>query len=462
MTKQNAHIPSALIGKKIQNTPINSIKPNPHNPVSYPEGKLAKFANFISRYDAPFVIVLDADNQIITGYAQWQAAGIAGYDTVQTVKAEHLTREEILTFMLADQKLAEAAAWEDDQLRSIFQILSEYELICEAEYDISLTGFETAEIDSCLYSVVPDDDIAETEQLLQDIAAKPAVSKAGDFWIMGPHRLICADSNNIATYTRLMDQKQAQLVSTDPPYNLKIEGFVSGNGKTKHREFKDGSGEMTEQEYENFLRTILSHSSKYLDNAGLVYVFMDWRHTNELLAAAKALSLKQLNLCVWDKGCGGMGSFYRSQHELVYIFRRGNKQHRNNIMLGKHGRNRSNVWQYPSANMSGEGRAMLKNHPTPKPVPMIMDIIKDVTRTGDIVLDPFMGSGTTLIAAEKTGRISYGIEVDPVYVDLAIQRWQTLTGQKARHSTTGKSFAEHIKLQSPISPKPRERRREKA
>lgn len=462
MTKQNAHMPSALIGKKIQNTPINAIKPNPHNPISYPETKLAKFAQFISKYDAPLVIVIDKDMQIITGYAHWRAAQIAGHTAVPTVKAEHLNKQEIATFMLADQKLLQSAEWEEDQLHSIFEILYEYELTCDAEYDISLTGFETAEIDNCLYGVIPDEDSSATENLIQEIATKPAISQSGDIWVMGPHRLICGDSNDLQTYARLMHNKQAHLVATDPPYNLKIEGFVSGNGKTRHREFKDGSGEMTSPEYEKFLQTILSHCYQFQHEAALAYIFMDWRHTSELLAAAQSIDLRQINLCVWDKGVGGMGSFYRSQHELVHIFRRGNKQHRNNIMLGKYGRNRSNVWQYPSANMSGEGRAMLKNHPTPKPVPMIMDIIKDVTKTGDIVLDPFMGSGTTLIAAEKTGRISYGIEVDPIYVDLALHRWESLTGKKALHATTGKCFSVQTKPPSSKPVKPRERRREKA
>ena len=458
MTEQTVHTTSPLIGKKIEDTPIQSIKPNPLNPIKYPPAKLAKFANYISRYGTDFIVVLDTENQIVTGYAQWRAAELAGRKTVPTVKIDHLSREEVLTFMLADQKLAEAVEWDDKQLKSIFHILTDYQLVCETDYDLSLTGFETSEIDNFVFIDGPEDDLSQVEQLLEKIENQKPVSKEGDIWLMGHHRLLCGDSLVLDNYKLLLKDKQINLVATDPPYNLKISGFVSGNGAVKHREFKNGSGEYHSSGFTKFLSTAMSHSCTALANGGLVYVFMDWRHVTELLAAADELKLQQLNLCVWDKGCGGMGSFYRSQHELAFVFRHGDKQHRNNIMLGKHGRNRTNVWRYPSANMSQEGREMLKNHPTPKPVPMIMDIIKDVTKPGDIVLDPFMGSGTTLIAAEKTGRYAYGIDADPLYVDLAVRRWELLTGKKAMHAVTGMSFAD---TQAATTIKVRERSREK-
>jgi DNA modification methylase len=249
------------------------------------------------------------------------------------------------------------------------------------------------------------------------------------------------------TYRNLMGNKRAAMVFTDPPFNVRIDGHATGNGAIRHREFAMASGEMSEAEFVAFLNNSLRWMTDFSANNSVHFICIDWRHVGELLAAGKQNYDEFLNLCVWVKDNGGMGSFYCSQHELVFVFRKGKGPHRNNIQLGVFGRNRTNVWQYPGihtlSKQSGEGN-LLELHPTVKPVAMVADAILDCSARGDLVLDPFLGSGTTLVAAERVGRICYGIEIDPIYVDVAIRRWQKFTGEAAVHATTGKRFNEVV------------------
>ncbi len=273
---------------------------------------------------------------------------------------------------------------------------------------------------------------------------KPTVTQLGDIWEAGPHRIGCGDATNEEVYKKLIGGSAIDLIFTDFPYNVAIDGFVSSKGK--HKDFAMGCGEMSDAEFVNFIYIVMIYALLFLVEGGCIFLSIDWRHGDQMMAACKRCNLTLLNICVWDKGVGGMGSLYRSQHEFILVYRKGSAQHTNNVMLGKHGRNRTNVWQYPSANMSKEGRQALQNHPTPKPVAMIADIIRDVTKHGDIVLDTFLGSGTTLIAAEKTGRICYALDLEPKYVDVSIRRWQKLTGKKAINAKTRLTFDEHEQL----------------
>jgi DNA modification methylase len=271
-----------------------------------------------------------------------------------------------------------------------------------------------------------------------------AVSEPGDLWLLGKNRLICGNSLHEETYRALMGKTRAAAVITDPPFNVRIHGHATGNGTIRHREFAMASGEMSEAEFLVFLNNTLRLLAKYSTNNSLAYLFIDWRHVADLIAAGHQNYDKFINLCVWKKDRGGLGSLYRSQHELVLVFRKGNT-HRNNVQLGKFGRNRTNLWEYPSINtlskQSDEGN-LLALHPTVKPVAMIADALLDSTARGEVVLDAFLGSGTTLMAAERIGRICYGIEIDPLYVDVAIRRWQNYTGEAAIHETTSKRFDE--------------------
>jgi DNA modification methylase len=317
------------------------------------------------------------------------------------------------------------------------KVLSELEL----DFDLETIGFEVPEIDLFIdgLNTVPE---ADPDDRLPEIA-ETAVTVSGDLWQLGKHRVLCGNSLSTASYERLMEGAKAHLVITDPPYNVVIDGHATGNGAVHHREFAMASGEMSSGEFTEFLRRAMIAARDHSTAGSLAYYFMDWRHMTEILSAGEEVYTELLNLCVWAKSNGGMGSFYRSAHELVFLFKNGTGSHRNNIQLGKFGRYRTNVWNYPGANSFSrsdvEGN-LLALHPTPKPVALIADAIKDCTARGDLILDPFLGSGTAVIAAERSGRRCYGLELDPLYVDTIIRRWQRQTKLEAVHVETGETF----------------------
>jgi DNA modification methylase len=306
---------------------------------------------------------------------------------------------------------------------------------------VTLTGFEVPEIDLIIQSVTGDIDGDHEEEIAIPLRS---LTRVGDLWQLGRHRILCGSSLEVESYEVLFGDKRANAAFSDPPFNVKIDGHVSGNGRIRHVEFAMASGEMTEAEFTAFLSKSLDLMSRYSTAGAVHYICMDWRHQYQLVQAGLAVYDELMNVCVWVKNSGGMGSFYRSQHELVYVFRNRGGRHRNNIQLGKHGRNRTNVWEYPNASTfsrTGDEGNLLALHPTVKPLAMVADAILDCTKRGDSVLDSFLGSGTTVMAAERIGRACYGIELEPRYVDVAIQRWQRLTGESAVHAETGKTYA---------------------
>jgi len=323
-----------------------------------------------------------------------------------------------------------------EQLTQLWRELSAQEL----NFDLEVTGFETAEIDLLI-----DGPTVSAKSDRSDIVPEPqnqAVSRLGDLWHLGEHRLICADACDRAAHVELLNGEQARMVFTDPPYNVPIDGHVGGLGGVKHREFKMASGEMTPAEFEQFLRTVFANMTEVSLSGAVHFICMDWRHMAEVMGAAQGIYTGLKNLCVWNKNNGGMGSFYRSKHELVFVYKVGTDPHVNTIELGKNGRYRTNVWDYAGVNTWRAGRdADLEMHPTVKPTALVIDAIKDCSRRGDIVLDAFSGSGTTIIAAHKCRRRARAIELDPLYVDVAIRRWQTFTGEAATLAATGETFA---------------------
>jgi DNA modification methylase len=380
---------------------------------------------------------VDDRQNIVAGHGRLLAARKLGWNTVPVIKLNHLTESQYSAFLIADNRLTENSSWDERLLGEQLKVLSELEL----DFDLEVTGFEIAEIDvlidglETLNEPDPDDRLPAIET--------SAVSVSGDLWQLGKHRVLCGNALSTENYERLMDGAKADLVITDPPYNVAIDGHASGLGKVRHREFAMASGEMNSEEFTEFLRKamVLSRQSSQPDS--LAYYFMDWRHMKHILAAGLVVHGEMMNLCVWAKSNGGMGSFYRSAHELIFLFKNGSASHRNNIQLGKFGRYRTNVWNYPSANTfprSGPDGDLLALHPTPKPVALIADAIKDSTARGALILDPFLGSGTAIIAAERTGRVCYGLELDPLYVDALIRRWQRRTKRKAIHVESGESF----------------------
>ena len=350
-----------------------------------------------------------------------------------TLRLDHLSPTEQRAYVLADNRLAELAGWDRQLLGMELLDLSTLEL----DFDLTLTGFDTGDIDVLISGI---EEAANEDELIPPVKAGPAVSQPGDLWQIGAHRLLCGDATDPAAYARLLNGQPAQLVFIDPPYNVAINGHVSGLGKVQHREFAMASGEMSAATFTAFLQTVFSQLVAVSNDGAIHYICMDWRHMGEVLAAGAVYS-ELKNLCVWAKSNGGMGSLYRSQHELVFVFKAGTEPHINNVELGVHGRYRTNVWSYAGMNSFGQGRDdELALHPTVKPVALVADAIQDCSHRGGLVLDVFAGSGTTLLAAEQTGRRGYGLELDPHYCDVTIRRLISVAGLNAVHADSGESF----------------------
>lgn len=418
--------------------PTDVLLPNPCNARTHSRHQRRQIAASIKAFGFTNPVLIDNRNTIIAGHGRVEAAKLLGIDRVPTVRLEGLTQDQIRAYVIADNRLAEKAGW----AKEILAIELQHLIALDNDLDVTLTGFEIPEIDLILQEAgaqQDEDDVVEIDP------AAPAVTQTGDLWQMGRHRVLCGNSLHDTSYQELMGNRRAQNVFIDPPYNVAIDGNVCGKGSIKHREFSMAVGELSEAEFVAFLNTVFRFLARYSVGGSVHYVCMDWRHMSELLAAGRQIYDTLLNLCVWAKDNGGMGSFYRSRHELIFVFRNGKGQHRNNIQLGQYGRNRTNVWEYPGVNTlskhTDEGN-LLALHPTVKPVALVADALLDSSARGDIVLDSFLGSGTTLMAAERVGRVCYGIEIDSIYVDVAIRRWQRITGDRAIHAATGKSFDE--------------------
>lgn len=410
---------------------ISSLKPYERNARKHPAKQIRQIAESIKQFGFNAPILIDASGTVIAGHGRLEAAKRLRWTEVPTLLVDHMTQEQQRAYMLADNRLAENASWDPHMLRLEFG-----ELI-DLDIDVTLTGFEMPEIDKLLNPAIPD---IEEEPPEPDLEL-PVVSKVGDLWLLGPHRLYCGDSLQADSYNRVLDGNLAQMVFSDPPFNVKIEGNVSGLGQKRHKEFVMASGEMSPAEFTKFLATTIGHLTNYTSNGSIHFLVMDWRHMREMLDAALPQYAEMKNLVIWSKSNAGMGSFYRSQHELIFMFKNGTEPHVNNVELGKHGRHRTNLWHYEGATTVRKGRAeRLALHPTVKPVQMIIDAIKDCTDAGRWVLDAFGGSGSTLLAAHQTQRRAALIELDPRYVDVTVQRFQRHTGIQARHAGTGRLF----------------------
>jgi hypothetical protein len=426
--------------REIAYLPIDQLKPNPKNPRTHTNHQIWQIAESIRHFGFNNPIILDSEDVIVAGCGRFEAAKRLGMTHVPTIRLDELTKEQIRAYIIADNKLAENAGWDLEILAIELQSLLELKL---PDFDVTVTGFEVPEIDVILDEVKkkgpPEDPTPDP------VLDRPPVTQPGDVWFLGKHRILCGNALHQSTYQILLGSRRAAATFSDPPFNVRIDGHATGNGAVRHREFAMASGEMSQVEFVSFLMTCLRLLAEYSANNSVHYICMDWRHIGELLAAGNQIYDELLNMCVWVKDNGGMGSFYRSQHELIFVFRKGKGTHRNNIQLGQFGRNRTNVWKYPgiqTLSKQGEEGNLLALHPTVKPIVMVADAILDCSARGEIVLDAFLGSGTTLMAAERVGRICYGIEIDPVYVDVAIRRWQKYTGEAAVHATSGKRFDE--------------------
>lgn len=424
---------------RIETVSISTLKPYARNPRTHTKKQIRQIAESIQTFGWTNPILVDEEGSMIAGHGRIEAAKLLGIEHVPTIRLENLSEAQKRAYIIADNRLAEIAGWDDDLLAIELQALSEIDL----DFDIEIIGFETAEIDVLIAELNGADKKDEADQLPETNETVPPTTMPGDLWLLGRHRLLCADATKAESFTRLMAGEQAQMAFTDPPYNVPIDGHVCGLGAVRHAEFAMAAGEMSEAEFTTFLETVLGQLASHSSDGAIHFVCMDWRHLLELLTAGRRVYDELKNICVWNKTNGGMGSLYRSKHELVAVFKSGHGAHINNVELGMHGRYRTNVWDYAGINTFGKNRdSELAMHPTVKPVALVEDAILDCSRRGDIVLDTFSGSGTTIIAAERSGRRGFGLELDPKYVDATLKRFRDLTGEDPVHADSGLTLSE--------------------
>jgi DNA modification methylase len=435
---------STMHSMDVEALPVTSLKPYTGNARTHSRKQIRQIANSVQRFGFTNPVLISDEQEIIAGHGRVEAAKLLGHATVPTLRLSHLNAAERRAYVIADNKLALNAGWDRELLATELQGLM------DVDFDLELTGFSLAEIDLALDEAKESSPAGSPDQddelpPLQENGS--AVSYAGDLWQLGRHRLLCGDSRDAQSIALLMQGKPADLIFTDPPYNVPIDGHVCGLGRFRHREFAMAAGEMSSAAFTGFLRQTLGNAAEAARDGAIAFVCMDWRHMTELLVAGQQVFSSLKNLCIWNKTNGGMGSFYRSKHELVFVFKVGTAPHTNTFGLGETGRYRTNVWDYAGVNTLRPGRLdELAMHPTVKPVALVADAIRDCSRRGETVLDPFGGSGSTLIAAERTGRCARLIEFDPLYCDQIVKRYEVITGKRAVLAGAGSFFedvAEH-------------------
>jgi DNA modification methylase len=422
--------------RQIEMVPLKSLKKSHRNARTHSKTQIEQVANSIRRFGVINPLIVDTRNRIVAGHARAEAAQSIGLRVVPVVRVSNLTDVQLRAYMLADNRIAQSAGWNRELLAVE---LDELRIaLPEIGLDLNITGFDPGEVDSII-SDFADGDSKATDDIPE--VAEKATAQRGDIFVLGNHRLMVGDAREGNDYSLLMDSQIAEMAFLDPPYNVPVQGHVGGRGRIKHREFMHGSGELTPRQFTQFLKDSLGTCARFIDDGGIIYVTMDWRHSGELLEAGGHVFDELKNICVWVKSNAGQGSFYRNAHEFVFVYKRGKAPHINTFGLGQNGRCRSNVWNYGGVNSFRAGRMdELTMHPTVKPVAMIADAMRDCSRRGSIVLDSFAGSGSTIIAAERVGRHAYCMEIDPLYVDVAIRRWQRATGQDAILRSTDQTF----------------------
>jgi 16S rRNA G966 N2-methylase RsmD len=412
----------------------DELAPYAKNPRKHTTEQIKAIATSIQRFGFTNPVLIDSRLQIVAGHGRVAAARTLQMARVPTLMLEHLSEAEIRAYIIADNRLAEITSWDHEILATELQALT------ELNFDVTLLGFQTGEIDVLLQDSLQ---ISSTEDP-HDVPPSPTTfvtSRPGDLWLLGEHRLICGDARDPDVFAKLLGHEKAEFVFTDPPYNVPIEGHVCGLGRIHHKNFAMACGEMTAPEFAHFLETAFRHLAAHSSDGSIHDICIDWRHISEMLQAGRKVYSELKNLCVWNKSNAGMGTFYRSKHELVFVWKNGTGPHINNFELGQFGRSRTNVWDYPGVNaLRSERRDDLAMHPTVKPVALVADAIKDCSRRGGIVLDAFSGSGTTIIAGEQCGRRARAIEIDPSYIDVSIVRWQRCTSNQAVLAETNESF----------------------
>lgn len=422
---------------QIQYQSPKSLTANPDNARTHPQKQVDRLVRSIRSFGFNVPALVDRKGMILCGHGRVLAAIEAGLDEVPTICIDHLSDAQRKAFVLADNKLFEGGGWDEEQLAIEFRSILE---LGDETFEIVDTGFEIGEIDHLIgkHNNPSGEEVSEPEF---DLSRVEQVCRPGDLWLLGRHLLFCGDALDEDSYRILLGQQQADMIITDAPYNLEIPGTVSGLGKAKHENFIMASGEMSREQFGTFLRTVCQHMIRVSRDGSIHFMFMDWRQIELLLEVGRSVYSELKNLCVWDKGKGGMGGLYRSRHELVAVFKSGSAPHINNVRLGVNGRNRSNVWSYPGMTSFGKGRAeQLAWHPTVKNLQMIADAMLDCSDPGGLILDPFAGSGTCALAAERCNRTAAMIELDPTYCDVTLRRFCDATDIEPVNAWTGQKI----------------------
>lgn len=418
----------------VEYIPIDSIKAYSNNTKIHAAKQLAQIKRSIEEFGYTAPVLVDEELELIAGHGRVAAARMVGMTEIPAIRLAHLSDAQKKAYRIADNKLTELGEWDLEKLQIEFRAIE----MALPEMSLDITGFEMPEIEGIVEGKAKED----ADPAINAVPFVPPdeiISKPGDVWLLGNHKIICGNSLKKETFAALMEAQRAQMVFTDPPYNIPINGHAGGKGKHTHKEFAMASGEMTKPEFQNFLTKNFALLKEFSVAGSLHYICMNWLHAKEILLAGDIYD-ELKNIITWCKANGGMGSLYRSQTEFVFLFKNGKARHINNVQLGSNRRYRTNFWQYGGVNSFGKEQNNLKMHPTCKPVEMVKDAILDVTKRGDIVLDAFLGSGSTLIAAENCNRVCYGIEIEPLYIDTTIRRFQTLTGKDAVHADSGKTY----------------------
>jgi DNA modification methylase len=414
---------------RIEPCPVDALKLHVRKLRKNDQTHVREIADAISTLGFNVPLLIGKNNVVIDGGSRLEAAKLLGLSSVPCIRVDHLDETEQRLLRLAVNRLGEKGSWDLGELEAEFKEL----IIADAPIEIS--GFGADEVEQLIHAV--NQDGLETVDLAPSTG--PAIARLGDLFRLGTHCLICGDGSDPAVIRRLMGHDVARFVFTDGPFDVAIGGEVTDG---EARKFENGSGEMTEVKFLGFHRTWIEAVLPYLVDGGLLGTFIDWRSLSILHAAATALALTPLDLVVWAKTNAGAGSLYRSQHELLPLFKKGAASHVNNLSLGKRGRRRTNLWTYPGVSSSGsDARKAPLDHGSAKPTAMLEDGLVDLTNRGDIVLDPFLGSGSTLIAAENSGRVCRGVELNPLFIDVIIQRYEALTRATAVLAETGEPFA---------------------
>jgi DNA modification methylase len=423
---------------QVQYVDLAQLTHDPANSRFHAPAQIKQIAASVKAFEFNSPILVDKDYKILAGHGRALALKLLGWTNVPVIMLDHLTPEQARAYAIADNKLTDNSSFDKRQLALHFKALAELDL----GFSLEATGFTMGEIDLSIESLSVTSDVAGADTADEGAPPTgPAVAKLGQVWRLGKHRLICGSSLEEASFARLLGGELVQCAFNDPPYGPSMRSYFGARAK---REFVQGSDDLTDEALSTFLGTALELAVRHSANGAVHFNCIDWRGQRVMLNVCAELYGQHLNTCVWSKN-PGMGALYRSAHEMVLVHRVGKSRHRNNVQLGKWGKNRTNVWSYPGASMfvrGSEDGDLIAHHPTPKPVALVKDALLDVSARGELVLDAFTGAGATLLACERTGRRFRGIELDPLYIDLAIRRWQRLTGENAVLESTGERFDE--------------------